>query len=144
MQQPEANGLASPAKSQDGTEASTGAPAPSQQNSHQPVPIGVTLQKDAFLVFRALCKLSIRSSDNSASADITVMRGKVQVSPEITWENSCQVCQTSWVSSTRLRLIPSNNIPDNQQAHVAYRNSQVSLGRDLLRMAILWCCVWSD
>ena len=35
------------------------------------------LQKDAYLVFRALCKLSIRSSDNSAGTDLTVLRGKV-------------------------------------------------------------------
>ena len=35
------------------------------------------LAKDAYLVFRALCKLSIRSSDNSAAGDLTVLRGKV-------------------------------------------------------------------
>ena len=79
--QPVANGtLSSTAKSQDGAEASAAASSPPQQSPPQPVPIEVTLQKDAYLVFRALCKLSIRSSDNSASADLTVMRGKVSLS----------------------------------------------------------------
>lgn len=35
------------------------------------------LSKDAFLVFRALCKLSIRSSESAAGADPTAVRGKV-------------------------------------------------------------------
>ena len=35
------------------------------------------LQKDAFLVFRALCKLSIRSSDAGGSTEVTALRGKV-------------------------------------------------------------------
>ena len=35
------------------------------------------LQKDAFLVFRALCKLSIRSTESTAGTDPTVLRGKV-------------------------------------------------------------------
>ena len=36
------------------------------------------LAKDAFLVFRALCKLSTRSSESSAGADPTAIRGKVR------------------------------------------------------------------
>lgn len=35
------------------------------------------LQKDAFLVFRALCKLSIRTADASSGTDLTAIRGKV-------------------------------------------------------------------
>ncbi|GAX80611.1 hypothetical protein CEUSTIGMA_g8046.t1 [Chlamydomonas eustigma] len=35
------------------------------------------LNKDAFLVFRALCKLSIRTSDTSSAQDPTAIRGKV-------------------------------------------------------------------
>ncbi|CAD7702431.1 unnamed protein product [Ostreobium quekettii] len=35
------------------------------------------LQKDAFLVFRALCKLSIRTSPDSSVLDSTAVRGKV-------------------------------------------------------------------
>ena len=38
--------------------------------------IQALLQKDAFLVFRALCKLSIKTADASTS-DQTVLRGKV-------------------------------------------------------------------
>lgn len=35
------------------------------------------LQKDAFLVFRALCKLSIRTSDSATMSDPTAVRGKI-------------------------------------------------------------------
>ncbi|KAG2485588.1 hypothetical protein HYH03_015653 [Edaphochlamys debaryana] len=35
------------------------------------------LQRDAFLVFRALCKLSIRTNDTTAATDPTAVRGKV-------------------------------------------------------------------
>ena len=35
------------------------------------------LQKDAFLVFRALCKLSVRSSEAPTGTDLTAVRGKV-------------------------------------------------------------------
>jgi hypothetical protein len=35
------------------------------------------LQKDAFLVFRALCKLSIRSTEASPGSELTTVRGKV-------------------------------------------------------------------
>ncbi|KAL4543975.1 hypothetical protein Ndes2437B_g01778 [Nannochloris sp. 'desiccata'] len=35
------------------------------------------LQKDAFLVFRALCKLSIRSADATSSSEVTTLRGKI-------------------------------------------------------------------
>ncbi|EFJ50436.1 hypothetical protein VOLCADRAFT_80189 [Volvox carteri f. nagariensis] len=35
------------------------------------------LQRDAFLVFRALCKLSIRTNDSATSNDPTAVRGKV-------------------------------------------------------------------
>lgn len=38
--------------------------------------IQALLQKDAFLVFRALCKLSIKTADANTS-DLTVLRGKV-------------------------------------------------------------------
>lgn len=53
------------------------------QNSvaSQPLSVEATLQKDAYLVFRALCKLSIRSSENTASTDVTVLRGKVSPLP---------------------------------------------------------------
>ena len=37
------------------------------------------LQKDAFLVFRALCKLSVRASETAAGTDMTAIRGKVSL-----------------------------------------------------------------
>jgi hypothetical protein len=37
----------------------------------------VQLQNDAFLVFRALCKLSIRSVDGVPGSELTTIRGKV-------------------------------------------------------------------
>lgn len=39
------------------------------------------LLKDAFLVFRALCKLSIRTSDSVTITDPTAVRGKVRLGP---------------------------------------------------------------
>ena len=38
--------------------------------------VSATLQKDAFLVFRALCKLSIRSMDSVPGSELTTIRGK--------------------------------------------------------------------
>lgn len=40
--------------------------------------LDIVLQKDAFLVFRALCKLTIKTADSGA--DVTATRGKVQSS----------------------------------------------------------------
>lgn len=40
--------------------------------------MSIVLAKDAFLVFRALCKLSIRSSESSTGTDPTAVRGKVR------------------------------------------------------------------
>ena len=48
-----------------------------QQQQQQANQLSAVLQKDAFLVFRALCKLSIRSADASSAAEATTMRGKV-------------------------------------------------------------------
>lgn len=39
--------------------------------------MAVMLSKDAFLVFRALCKLSTRTSESAAGTDPTQVRGKV-------------------------------------------------------------------
>lgn len=41
--------------------------------------ITAVLARDAFLVFRALCKLSTRSSESSTGADPTAIRGKVRL-----------------------------------------------------------------
>lgn len=38
--------------------------------------LDIVLQKDAFLVFRALCKLTIKSADSGL--DVTATRGKVK------------------------------------------------------------------
>ena len=43
-----------------------------------PPAIDGILQKDAFLVFRALCKLSVRSSETATGTDPTAVRGKVR------------------------------------------------------------------
>ena len=59
------------------TTAGGGAPSIEADTRAPAASIATTLQKDAYLVFRALCKLSIRSSDNSAGTDLTVLRGKV-------------------------------------------------------------------
>lgn len=41
------------------------------------VQMEAALQKDAFLVFRALCKLSVRASETATGTDMTAIRGKV-------------------------------------------------------------------
>lgn len=43
------------------------------------------LQKDAFLVFRALCKLSIRSTEAAPGSEVTTIRGKVRQG----WSDAC-------------------------------------------------------
>lgn len=58
--------------------AATGGPGDGQA-----VHAGVALLlKDAFLVFRALCKLSIRTSDTVTVSDPTAVRGKVRCGKE--------------------------------------------------------------
>ena len=44
------------------------------------VQMEAALQKDAFLVFRALCKLSVRASETATGTDMTAIRGKVSCS----------------------------------------------------------------
>ena len=76
----------------EGTAASTlpngsAAPLPSDQapSAHQAPKLSASaqaqmeaaLQKDAFLVFRALCKLSVRASETATGTDMTAIRGKV-------------------------------------------------------------------
>ena len=65
--------------------AAGGGPAPaaslaagSPNGEARAAAIDAILQKDAFLVFRALCKLSIRTADASSGTDLTAIRGKVR------------------------------------------------------------------
>lgn len=53
----------------------TGPDVPPQQPAR---PSSAVLQKDAFLVFRALCKLSIKTADGGQGADPMAIRGKVR------------------------------------------------------------------
>eukprot|EP00891_Asterochloris_glomerata_P002829 jgi/Astpho2/2829/e_gw1.00050.8.1_t len=55
------------------------------------------LQKDAFLVFRALCKLSVRSSETATGTDPTAVRGKVLALEllKVLLENSGEKFRTS-------------------------------------------------
>ena len=46
--------------------------------------MAAVLAKDAFLVFRALCKLSIRTADATTHMDLTALRGKVR-RPAVRW-----------------------------------------------------------
>jgi len=45
--------------------------------------VAALLAKDAFLVFRALCKLSIRTADAAAHTDLTALRGKARRRPYV-------------------------------------------------------------
>jgi brefeldin A-inhibited guanine nucleotide-exchange protein len=55
-----------------------GPPVASTPQSARTQALDPVLQKDAFLVFRALCKLSIKTADASSGTDLTATRGKVQ------------------------------------------------------------------
>ncbi len=63
--------------------------------SHEPqLTVASQLQKDAFLVFRALCKLSIRS-DTAPGSELTTIRGKVgQALPTLKFQAYINNC--SW------------------------------------------------
>ena len=75
MQQ--ANGVPDKPHAEPDNSAAPAGAAPETGAKLQAASVESLLQKDAYLVFRALCKLSIRSSDNSAGTDLTVLRGKV-------------------------------------------------------------------
>ena len=66
-------------------------PAPSEaaNGSGKQLSMPAQLQKDAFLVFRALCKLSIRSTEAAPGSEATTIRGKVCR----TWGPSSRECQ---------------------------------------------------
>jgi brefeldin A-inhibited guanine nucleotide-exchange protein len=61
------------------------------------VRIGNKLRRDAFLVFRALCKLSMKTPPKDAPADPIVMRGKILALEllKILLENAGAVFRTS-------------------------------------------------
>lgn len=54
-----------------------GPPAAETPQSAATAALDAVLQKDAFLVFRALCKLSIKTADAASGTDLTATRGKV-------------------------------------------------------------------
>lgn len=61
------------------------------------VQIGNKLRRDAFLVFRALCKLSMKTPPKEAVADPTLMKGKIVALEllKILLENAGAVFRTS-------------------------------------------------
>lgn len=61
------------------------------------VQIGNKLRRDAFLVFRALCKLSMKTPPKEAAADLTLMKGKIVALEllKILLENAGAVFRTS-------------------------------------------------
>ncbi|KAI0494704.1 hypothetical protein KFK09_024847 [Dendrobium nobile] len=63
----------------------------------QDVQIGNKLRRDAFLVFRALCKLSMKTPPKEALADPTLMRGKILALEllKILLENAGAIFRTS-------------------------------------------------
>jgi len=95
---PAANGaVAAAGPSRPGLQADSSVASASSSSSSQPVKVlgrsgslsasgcmsqgRALLLKDAFLVFRALCKLSIRTSDSVTITDPTAVRGKVRLDP---------------------------------------------------------------
>ncbi|KAL3151970.1 hypothetical protein ABBQ32_001093 [Trebouxia sp. C0010 RCD-2024] len=88
-------------------------PADKALPAHQPAKLSAmaqmqmaaALQKDAFLVFRALCKLSVRASETAAGTDMTAIRGKVLALEllMILLENSGEVFRTSEKFSSAIK-----------------------------------------
>lgn len=75
------------------------------------------LHKDAFLVFRALCKLSIRTSDLVTVSDPTAVRGKVR---RLRGGRQCTAAHTATVSVmssllSRVALVSAALICRHQQ-----------------------------
>lgn len=77
--------------------AAAGAAAPTAaMSSGQAGSTGSSLlAKDAFLVFRALCKLSIRTSDSVTVSDPTAVRGKVSSALCLVWAPAADCCTSA-------------------------------------------------
>lgn len=81
----------------EGRKDELGADGMVDKEDDQEVQIGNKLRRDAFLVFRALCKLSMKTPPKEALADPTLMRGKILALEllKILLENAGAVFRTS-------------------------------------------------
>lgn len=81
----------------EGRKDELGAEGMADREDDQEVQIGNKLRRDAFLVFRALCKLSMKTPPKEALADPTLMRGKILALEllKILLENAGAVFRTS-------------------------------------------------
>ncbi|PKA60061.1 Brefeldin A-inhibited guanine nucleotide-exchange protein 2 [Apostasia shenzhenica] len=81
----------------EGRKDELGAEGVVDREDDQEVQIGNKLRRDAFLVFRALCKLSMKTPPKEALADPTLMRGKILALEllKILLENAGAVFRTS-------------------------------------------------
>lgn len=105
-------GYAASAAASDQTFAAhAGEPGGGSSGGPRQLSVAAQLQKDAFLVFRALCKLSIRSSDAAPGSEVTTIRGKVRW--EVVGDAGCglrnpagvwQHCSTARVCVSLLNL----------------------------------------
>lgn len=73
------------------------------------VQMEAALQKDAFLVFRALCKLSVRASETVTGTDMTAIRGKASYS----WSGHCCFIQNRGIVGRTCNslMLPREHIP---------------------------------
>ncbi|KAJ0964164.1 hypothetical protein J5N97_029286 [Dioscorea zingiberensis] len=81
----------------EGRKDELGADGIGEREDDAEVQIGNKLRRDAFLVFRALCKLSMKTPPKEASTDPTLMRGKILALEllKILLENAGAVFRTS-------------------------------------------------
>ncbi|KAK8941983.1 Brefeldin A-inhibited guanine nucleotide-exchange protein 2 [Platanthera guangdongensis] len=81
----------------EGRKDELGSEGMADREDDQEVHIGNKLRRDAFLVFRALCKLSMKTPPKEALADQTLMRGKILALEllKILLENAGAVFRTS-------------------------------------------------
>lgn len=106
----------------------TGAAASEVANgSAKQLTMPAQLQKDAFLVFRALCKLSIRSTDAAPGSEATTIRGKVRcmMRQSLGRPVHAQACLPAALSdATLMRLVLHLVCPFSQLHFVALRTAQ--------------------
>lgn len=81
----------------EGRKDELGADGMMEREDDSEVQIGNKLRRDAFLVFRALCKLSMKTPPKEAATDPTLMRGKILALEllKILLENAGAVFRTS-------------------------------------------------
>jgi hypothetical protein len=96
-----------------------GQPVASTPQSARTQALDPVLQKDAFLVFRALCKLSIKTADASSGTDLTATRGKVQLCYR--WTAAKSICRPHAVKQLSGQALLLQDMRDRHRSNSSSR-----------------------